>query len=229
MKPALFCLLTLPSAACLCLLTATNAAAHVGAVGPAFADQNAVIKFTVGHGCEGADTYRIEIQIPDEIATLRALPGPFGEATLSRTSSTAPVTAVTWSKPNVQPTDDQYYELAIRFRVPNAPFTTLYFPVIQTCRTAGGEERVSEWTALPGEMGEPAAALLILPPRKPGWNKYTVPAAIADLKIFDDAEIVWAGEAAYSGNPTTKELIAAEAGVEELAEIRAGAEIWVKY
>jgi hypothetical protein len=62
-----------------------------------------------------------------------------------------------------------------------------------------------------------------------GWNKYTVENKIDDLTIFDDAQIVWADDAAYSGNPETKALIESEDDVEPLTEIKAGAEIWVKY
>ena len=76
---------------------------------------------------------------------------------------------------------------------------------------------------------EPAPLLVILPKRGAGWNKHEAPAAIDDLSIFDDAEIVWVGDAAYSANPTTMALIAGEDGVSVLTEIAAGAEIWVKY
>ena len=75
----------------------------------------------------------------------------------------------------------------------------------------------------------PAPAIVILPPRFPGWNKFTAPAEIADLSVFNDAEIVWVGEAAYSSNPATAALIEAEDGVTVLESIPADAEIWVKY
>ena len=76
---------------------------------------------------------------------------------------------------------------------------------------------------------EPAPALVVLPVRGPGWNKFTTKSAINDLAIFNDAEIVWVGDAAYSSNATTKELIAGEDDVTPLTKIAAGAEIWVKY
>ena len=74
-----------------------------------------------------------------------------------------------------------------------------------------------------------APTLTILPPRVPGWNKYTVKNKVTDLAAFADAQIVWAGDAAYSANPATMELIKGEDDVTELTEIKAGAEIWVKY
>ena len=209
------------------LFTAFDAQAHVDVVGPGFADERQIVKFTVGHGCEGADTVAFEVRIPEQVTSLRALPGSFGEAQVVKTGDR--VTSVIWTKPDARAADDHFYEGSIRIAVPDAPFTTIYFPSIQTCRTAAGEDKLAEWTALPGEEGEPAPALHILPVRKPGWNKYTVPVALTDLKVFDDAEIVWAGTAAYSGNPTTLEQIRGTDGVSELTKISAGAEIWVKY
>jgi uncharacterized protein YcnI len=219
------------------LLLASPALAHVSMSSPAFAKTSQVLTFGVGHGCEGADTKSIEVQIPKEVTSLRVVPSPlFSEGEL-KTDAAGVVTSVVWSKPNVRAKDDAYYQLQIRISVPDAPFTTLYFPTKQTCRSADGKETVVDWAALPtgeepaqGEEGPPPApALVILPARAPGWNKYTVKAKLTDLTIFNDAQIVWAGDAAYSSNPATAELIASEDGVEKLSEIAAGAEIWVKY
>lgn len=210
--------------------------AHVSLTGPGYADQTQVIPFGIGHGCEGADSVRLEITIPKEVKTVIAAPSPsFGAATLN-VDDAGLVTSVVWSKEQARPKDDQYYTFALRIKVPNTPFQTIYFPAKQTCKTASGEERVVDWATIvaPGETaGEdkpPAPALTILPKRFPGWNKFTVgDTAITDLKIFDDAQIVWSGDAAYSSNPATAEQIKAEDGVTELTEIAAKAEIWVKY
>jgi uncharacterized protein YcnI len=225
-------------ASCAVLLFAGIAAAHVSISAPsaAVAGQNQVLTFTVGHGCEGADTIGIEVSIPAAVTSLRALPSAWGEATLTKDAAGL-VTAVSWSKTQSRPEDDHYYAFQIRMRTPEAPFTTLYMSVKQTCLAADGTESTVDWAALPDEvaaapMGEEppeAAALRIMPARFPGWNKYTVPAAIDDLSIFDDAVIVWAGDAAYSSNPDTMELIESEDGVEVLTEIAADSEIWVKY
>jgi uncharacterized protein YcnI len=223
-------------AGCSWLLWAHTALAHVSVAGPGFAGKSQVLTFSIGHGCEGADTVRLEIAIPEEVTTVRAVPSVWGEAELTRNDALV-VTAVAWSKAEARAEDDQYYQFAIRISVPDMPFTTLYFPARQFCRAADGTETTVNWEALPADieaapMGmepEPAPALLVLPSRMPGWNKFTVGDAITDLSIFDDAQIVWAGDAAYSSNPETKNLIAAEADVDELTEIEAGAEIWVKY
>jgi hypothetical protein len=47
--------------------------------------------------------------------------------------------------------------------------------------------------------------------------------------FFGDALIVWKGAAAYSANPTTKELIAGTPGVTALTSLAVGDELWVRY
>jgi periplasmic copper chaperone A len=213
------------------MLAATGAHAHISIPEVGNAGKNQVITFNVGHGCSGADTYSIEVQIPKEVTTVLGVPNFFGPADV-KTDDTGAVTSVVWTKQQVRPKDDQFYQLQLRIAVPDLPFETLNFPTIQRCRTQAGEERVSEWvnTETPTPMdAEPSPKLLILPARKPGWNKFTTPKAITDLSIFADAQIVWVGDSAYSSNEATAALIAGEDGVSELEEIEADAEIWVKY
>jgi periplasmic copper chaperone A len=214
-----------------------SAFAHVSVSGAAYANQNTLLTFGIGHGCEGADTVALEVTIPEEVTGVRVLPsGVFGSAEL-KADDTGVVTAVVWTKDTARAADDGYYQLQIRAKMPDAPFTTLLFPAKQTCRKADGSELVTDWKATPeevaaapmGEEPEPAPTLVVLPVRAPGWNKLTTKVAIRDLKIFNDAEIVWVGDAAYSGNPATMELIKGEDDVEPLTKIAAGAEIWVKY
>ena len=212
------------------VVVAAPAVAHVDLAGPGFAGTNQVLTFSVGHGCAADDTYRIEIQIPPAVTSVRPLPSAWGEAQLTRDAAEL-VTGVAWEKGAARAADDHYYELRIRIRVPDAPFTRLYFPSIQYCRRATGEETTVGWTATPDNPGgeEPAASLWIVPPRHPGWNRYEVPAALSDLSVFDDAQIVWAGQAAYSSNEAVAEMIRNTADVTELSSIPSGASIWVKY
>lgn len=217
-------------AGCALVAAAPFASAHISVSSPAFAGDHAVLTFSIGHGCSGADTYSIDVHLPDAVLSLRARPSAaFGNPTIATDSAQLP-TDVVWTKTEVTASDSQYYELEISFKIPDVPFTTLYFPVTQKCRAEDGTESTVEWSALPGEDGEPAAALVVLPPHHAGWNQYTVPAAIDDLEAyFGSAQIVWAGNAAYSANPSTATLIEAEDGVDTLTTIDAGAEIWVKY
>ncbi|WP_434046108.1 MULTISPECIES: YcnI family copper-binding membrane protein [Sorangium] len=223
------------------LFTATAAYAHISVSGPAFAGATHEASFGVGHGCDGADTYRVKVQIPAGVTSVRPMDSTFGKAALEKDAE-GNVTAVVWTKPlaDVLPADVNYYKLSLRFNVPETPFKTLYFPTVQTCRTADGTETIAEWVDTSGGHGShepnpdaptslPAPALTVLPPRAPGWNKYTVNEHVHDLSVFKDALIVWAGNAAYSPNPSTQSLIMTEPDTEVLTMIHPGTEIWVKY
>ena len=215
-----------------------SALAHVSVSGAAYANQNTLLTFGVGHGCEGTDTVAIEVSIPKEVSGVRGVPhGVFTNLEV-KTDDAKIVTAVIWKKDSARDLDDGYYQLQLRAKMPDAPFSTVLFPTKQTCRAADGTETVVDWKATPAELEglpegeegpEPAPALTVLPVRAPGWNKFTTKVAINDLAIFNDAEIVWVGEAAYSSNPTTTEQIKGEDDVTPLTKIAANAEIWVKY
>jgi uncharacterized protein YcnI len=225
-----------------CLLSAGLAHAHVGASTPTpYANATAETTFAVGHGCEGVDTQSVKINIPAGVTSLRVVESyPFTSVTTEKDAA-GTVTSVTFSKPQstVREGDDGFYKLSLRFKLPDKPFTVLYFPTIQTCKKPDGTGPApTEWigtTPNEGETGpEPAPALLLLPTRTPGWNKYTLPAGVTFTKeqlatVFKDAQIVWAGTKAYSINPNTAAQIAAEDGVEALESLAAGTEIWVKY
>jgi periplasmic copper chaperone A len=218
------------------LLQTTPAWAHVSlASGPGFAAQSQVLTFSVGHGCEGVDTARIEVKIPKELTSVRGVPSVFGDVDIQKDDAGL-VTGVVWKNPHVRAADDLFYQLQIRAKIPDAAFSTVYIPVTQVCRTPEGVESTVEWNALPGDTlpaGEteahPAAVLQVLPVRASGWNQYTVKDKISDLSIFADAQIVWADDAAYSANAATMKLISGETDVKALSEIAAGATIWVKY
>jgi len=219
-------------------LAARGAQAHVSiASGPGFANTTQEVIFSVGHGCAGADTYRVRVEIPASVTSVRPMRSDFGKVSLERDAAGV-TTAVVWQKADADALDEDiaFYKLVLRLKVPNAPFTTVYLPTHQTCRAADGTLAVSDWVGLPtdtavdGGASEPAPALLVVPAHVPGWNKVTVPVAVSDLAAyFADALIVWKGAAAFSANPTTKELIAATPGVTALASLAAADEIWVKY
>jgi hypothetical protein len=216
-------------------LTPALARAHVSITsGPAIANKTQEVTFGVGHGCAGADTYRIEIQIPPGVTSLRPMTSDFGPVEIM-TGDDGAVLMIAWQKPEDElvAADTQYYKLTLRLKAPDEPFTTLHFPTRQTCRAEDGTETVVDWVGLEegaSEEVEPAPALLVVPPSFPGWNRFTVPAAIDDLSVFfEQALIVWRGSAAYSANPTTSELIATTEGVTPLGALAAGDQIWVKY
>lgn len=218
------------------LAASATAQAHVSAVSStAIAGKSVVVELGVGHGCDGSDTYAITVDIPKGMTSVRPMTSDFGKTSVTYDAMDPKlVTSVTWQKDDLDalPGDTNYYKLAFRAKVPAAPFTSIYYKVHQVCRAADATLSYAEWVALPGEMGEPAAAQAIVPDHLPGWNKYTVPVDIADLSIFfKDALIVWRGTEAYSFNDATVELIQTTPGVTLLAAggVKANDEIWVRY
>lgn len=219
-------------------LPLASAEAHVSiASGPGFANVTQEVTFGVGHGCAGADTYKVRIQIPAGVTSVRPLRSDFGKVAVEKDPA-GTITAVVWQKADADAleADIAYYKLVVRLKVPDAPWKPLYFPAEQTCRAAGGALSVTNWSSLPtttpidGGEDEPAPALQVLPARKPGWNKYVVGQAVPDVAaLFSDALIVWKGTAAYSANAATVELIKATSGVTALSSLAANDEIWVKY
>lgn len=203
-----------------------SSAATTSGVGIANATQE--VAFGVGHGCNGTDTVKLVIEIPAGVKNVRPMRSDFATPTVV-TDGGGNVTSVTWQKPDAEalPADTAFYKFVIRMQAPNTPFTKLLFLAHQTCIDGTTED----WILPPGSDAgtNTGPALTLMPARSPGWNKYTVPAAITDMKLFNDAAIVWKGNAAYSGNPSTLAQIKAEPGVTELTSLAAGDEIWVRY
>lgn len=215
------------------VVTTSLASAHISiGSGPATANTSQEVTFNVGHGCEGADTSAVVIEIPDGVTSVRPMSSDFGQVDVV-TDSAGTVTAVSWTKAasSVLASDIAFYKLVVRLKTPDKPFSTLYFPTHQTCVDAEGNESVVDWVALEETAdSEPAPALSVLPARYPGWNKLTVAEDISDLSaFFSNAQIVWKDDLAYSINPTTVELIGETKGVGQLASLNAGDEIWVRY
>ncbi|KAB2899544.1 MAG: YcnI family protein [Kofleriaceae bacterium] len=221
-------------AAAFLIVTAGVASAHVSiSSGPAQATKSQKITLSVGHGCDGADTISVRVVLPAGVSSVRALPSETFKPAIEGTA--AAVTAVTWTKPveDVLDSDYGYYELTLRARVGDVPFTRLYFRVYQTCRAMDGTVSTHDWAALPGEEGDPAPSLTVVPARVSGWNKFTLSATVAAADLptyFGEAQIVWRGAEAYSPNANTMTLIGATPGVSVLnSDLTASQEIWVKY
>jgi uncharacterized protein YcnI len=219
------------------LFISSAAQAHIEIdSGAATSNATNEVVFAVGHGCSGNDTYKVVIDIPAGVTSVRPMRSDFAMPTITKDGS-GNVTSVTWQKSasDALDADTAFYKLAVRLKTPDQPLSTLYFPAHQTCRAANGDLSVVEWTDLPTtptaqQTGNPAAALKVLPARVPGWNKMTVPSAISDLSVFfKDAQIVWKGNAAYSANPNVASLISSTSGVTALTSLSAGDEVSVKY
>ena len=223
---------------------ASAARAHVGiSSGPVQAKKSAVITFSVGHGCEEGsapnvkhlDTKKVRITVPAGFTSVRAFYSDFGKPTLVKSGTT--VTHVEWTKPQADllAADDSYYELKIRVSVGDMPFSRHKWSIEQTCEDpADNSTVVVNWNEDEGGSAlTPATYLNVLPARTSGWNKVTMPRALTQDEValyFGDAQIVWRGTAAYSGNSVTAMLIAMTNGVTAITEgLAANDEIWVKY
>ena len=221
------------------LLAAGPAAAHVSlASGPAAANKSQKITFGVGHGCEiagvEADTYRVRVDIPAGISAVRAFTSDFGKSKPIKDTD-GNIIAFEWQKPlaDLQDEDTQYYEITIRAKVGDVPFTQIKFDLHQTCRNAAGTEITVDWNEAPGGTGNTSPMLTVVPSRISGWNKFVLPVNVPEDAIpmyFADALIAWRGTAAYSSNPNTAAMITSTPGVTALTgDLQAGDEIWVRY
>ena len=217
------------------------ASAHVSLTsGPAQSNKSQVISFGVGHGCtdiagKKIDTIKVTVTIPAGVTGVRGIRSDFGNPTYTKTG--ANVTAVTWTKPagDLLEGDDSYYEVKLRAKVPDMPFSKLQWNVTQTCEDSTTHAQIIvPWDQPEGSTtGEPAPIQMIVPGRTSnGWSKFTMNRALTIEEVatyLGDAQIVWRGNAAYSPNPNTMALIAATQGVTALDGLAANDEIWVKY
>src|SRR6188768_18791 len=129
-------------------LVSSTATAHVSiASGPAFANTSQEIAFGVGHGCDEADTYRVQVEIPASVTSVRPETSDFGQVDVETDASGA-VVSVTWTKSDVLDSDTQYYKLLLRLKAPDQPFSTVYLPAHQTCRAKDGTETVVDWVGI---------------------------------------------------------------------------------
>lgn len=150
---------TLTIGAALCV--AAPASAHV-AVQPteARAGSYQVLRFGVGHGCDGAATTAVRIEIPEGIAAAR--PQPKAGWALDIRKDGARVTAITWAEAGQGGLPaDQFEEFVMLVKLP-AESGALAFPAIQSCGAA-----VLRWTEpVPTQGPRPAhpAPILTLTP-----------------------------------------------------------------
>jgi uncharacterized protein YcnI len=149
---------TLAAAAVLC--AAGSASAHVSLTpqtAPAGAYQ--VLRFGVGHGCEGKATTALRVEIPAGVAIARPQPKPGWTLRIEHPADKAEaVSAIVWQG-GLPP--DQFDEFLILTRLP-ATEGPLAFPTVQTC---GADEVRWTDTAPPGAARpqHPAPSLILTP------------------------------------------------------------------
>lgn len=127
---------------------------------PAGSTYKAVLR--VGHGCEGAATTAVRVQIPPGVIAVKPMPKPGWELSTKVEPYAQPqryydqtltegVKEVAWTGGELP--DAWYDEFVFRARLPDAPAgTTLYFPVVQECA-----EGVHRWIEIPAAGEDPDA------------------------------------------------------------------------
>ena len=218
----------------LALLAPSVASAHIGILGPVFANKtNQKITFAINHGCTSTggaklDTLSVRVDIPTtgiDRTTVRAMSSDLSSSpVVDRTGADpgATVNSVKWARDpaTLQNGDVWYYELTIKVKTLDVPFTKIPFVITQVCRPQGGDPSGADdvtvvWTG-PSSNAEPSPEVLVVPAHTTGWHKFTLTKSVAAADFgtyFGDAQIVWKGTSAFSPNAAVAGLIAVTPGV----------------
>jgi uncharacterized protein YcnI len=147
-------------------LAGSPAAAHVtGTPSTTAAGASTVVTFSVGHGCEGSPTTKLEIQVPEQVTSVTPTRNPLYELEKNIEQLDEPITdahgnEVTERVSSISYTADtplpegQRDTFELSFQIPeDVEGEVLAFPTVQTC-----EQGRTGWTQLP-EEGQDAAEL----------------------------------------------------------------------
>ena len=109
---------------------------------PAGAEQT--LTFVVEHGCVGSPTVRLRVGMPAGVSAVKPNDAPGWKVAASRSSAAddAPVIEVVWLGGTLAA--ETPGEFSVALRLPDAPGTTLYFPVTQEC-----EKGAVRWAEMP--------------------------------------------------------------------------------
>jgi uncharacterized protein YcnI len=134
------------------------ASAHVTATpSTAAAGAYTVVTFSVGHGCEGSPTTKIEIQVPESVLSVAPTRNPFYEvektieqldepvADAHGNEVTERVASIVYTADTPLP-EGQRDTFELSFQVPDAEGEMLTFPTVQTC-----EEGETGWVEVPAD------------------------------------------------------------------------------
>lgn len=146
------------AAAAIALSLAAPAGAHVTATpSTAAAGAYTVVTFSVGHGCEGSPTTKIEIQVPESVLAVTPTRNPYYEVEKTMVDLDEPVAdahgnEVTERVGSIVYTADtplpegQRDTFELSFQLPDAEGEMLTFPTVQTC-----QEGETGWVEVPAE------------------------------------------------------------------------------
>lgn len=141
---------------------AAPAGAHVTATpSTAAAGAYTVVTFSVGHGCEGSPTTKLEIRVPESVLSVTPSRHPFYDVEKTIEQLDEPVAdahgnevtertaSIVYTATTPLP-DGQRDAFELSFQLPDAEGETLSFPTIQTCQK--GE---TGWVEVPADGQDP--------------------------------------------------------------------------
>jgi uncharacterized protein YcnI len=200
-------LAALPAAAAVALSFAAPASAHVTATpSTAAAGAYTVVTFSVGHGCEGSPTTKIEIQVPESVLSVTPSRHPFYDVERTIEQLDEPVAdahgnevtertaSIVYTATTPLP-DGQRDAFELSFQIPDAEGETLSFPTIQTCQK--GE---TGWVEVPAdgqdadELESPAPAFEIVAAEAGGHGEEAAAEPAADEAEADTEAAADAGD-----------------------------------
>ncbi|RAI59461.1 YcnI family protein [Roseicella frigidaeris] len=169
--------LSLALAGALCALPAiAPARAHV-TVDPVAAPAGSYVRAALGvpHGCGGAATTRLSLELPEGVYEAKPMPKPGWRLSIERrrlpeavrsphgAELESAVSRITWEGGPLP--DAQYDEFVVLLQAPNEPNGVLALPVVQGCE--GG--KVDRWVERPAagqsahDLARPAPAIRLVP------------------------------------------------------------------
>lgn len=188
--------------AAIALSLAAPASAHVTATpSTAAAGAYSVVTFSVGHGCEGSPTTKIEIQVPESVLSVTPSRNPFYDVEKTIEKLDEPVAdahgnevtertaSIVYTATTPLP-DGERDAFELSFQLPDAEGETLSFPTIQTCQK--GE---TGWTEVPAdgqdaeELESPAPAFEIVAAEAGGHGDDAAAEPAADDADEADTEV----------------------------------------
>jgi uncharacterized protein YcnI len=160
----------------LCALPAAPALAHV-TLDPPAAPAGSYVRaaLRVPHGCAGAATTGISVELPEGVYSAKPMPKPGWRLAIERRRLPQAVRSphgrdleeeisrISWEGGPLP--DEHYEEFILMLQVPNEPGGTLVLPVLQSCE--GG--RSDHWAERPAagqsahDLARPAPALRLTP------------------------------------------------------------------
>jgi uncharacterized protein YcnI len=155
-------------------LAATSASAHATLeTGQAVAGSTYKAVVRVPHGCNGKPTLKVRVKVPDGVSNVKVMPkagwtldiikGPLAKPLDDGHGGkiTEGVIEAVWTGVLL---DAHYEEFVLRGKLPDAPNTTLWWPIVQECD--GAAQRWIEIPAAgqdPHSLKEPAPGLKLTP------------------------------------------------------------------